>query len=395
MLSAAGHTAAQANQRARAGQYIAQPDGYRAFIPVSLPPVPPVQLRGDLQRLLSEADRALGRLDGSVQTLPNADLFVYMYVRKEAVLSSQIEGTQSSLQDLLAAEADVLGEGRPRDVAEVVNYVRAMNYGLERLARLPVSVRLIREIHAELLRGARGSHLTPGEVRRTQNWIGPAGCALGNATFVPPPPHAVASALGALEMFLHREDDLPLLVKIGLAHSQFETIHPFLDGNGRVGRLLITFLLCERGVLVKPVLYLSYFFKRHRQEYYERLQAVRESGDFEGWLGFFLRGLAEVSVEAADTARRILELREQHRRSITEQLGRAAGNGHRVLERLYAQPIMSVKDVQVLIGTTFAGANQIVRRLTDLGILREITGRARHRRFRYDAYVRLFEDEAG
>jgi Fic family protein len=196
-------------------------------------------------------------------------------------------------------------------------------------------------------------------------------------------------------MFLHREDDLPLLVKIGLAHSQFETIHPFLDGNGRVGRLLITFLLCERGVLVKPVLYLSYFFKRHRQEYYERLQAVRESGDFEGWLGFFLRGLAEVSVEAADTARRILELREQHRRSITEQLGRAAGNGHRVLERLCAQPIMSVKDVQVLIGTTFAGANQIVRRLTDLGILREITGRARHRRFRYDAYVRLFEDEAG
>jgi len=329
-----------------------------------------------------------------VQTLPNADLFVYMYVRKEAVLSSQIEGTQSSLQDLLAAEADILGAGRPRDVAEVVNYVRAMNYGLERLASLPVSVRLIREIHAELLRGARGSHLTPGELRRTQNWIGPAGCTLGNATFVPPPPHAVASALGALETFLHREDDLPLLVKIGLAHCQFETIHPFLDGNGRVGRLLVTFLLCERGVLVKPVLYLSHFFKRHRQEYYERLQAVRESGDFEGWLGFFLRGLAEVSVEAAGTARRILELREQHRRAITEQLGRAAGNGHRVLERLYEQPIVSVKDVQALLGTTFAGANQIVRRLGDLGVLSEVTGRSRHRRFRYDAYIALFEDEA-
>lgn len=373
---------------------MAQPQGYRAFIPAPLPPVPPVQLSGDLQRLLSEADRGLGRLDGSVQTLPNADLFVYMYVRKEAVLSSQIEGTQSSLQDLLAAEADVLGAGRPRDVAEVANYVRAMNGGLARLASLPVSVRLVREIHAELLRGVRGSHLTPGELRRTQNWIGPAGCTLGSAAFVPPPPEELASALGGLEAFLHRQDDLPLLVKIGLAHSQFETIHPFLDGNGRVGRLLITLLLCERGVLAKPVLYLSYFFKRHRQEYYERLQAVREAGDFEGWLGFFLRGLAEVSVEAADTARRILQLREHHRRVITEQLGRAAGNGHRVLERLYEQPIVSVKDVQALIGTTFAGANQIVRRLAALGILSEITGRSRHRRFRYDAYIRLFEDEA-
>jgi len=393
-LNAARQTPTQADRPTRAGRYLAQPEGYRAFIPAPLPPVPPVQLRGELPRLLSEADRNLGRLDGSVQTLPNADLFVYMYVRKEAVLSSQIEGTQSSLQDLLAAEADVLGAERPRDVAEVVNYVRAMNYGLARLASLPVSVRLIREIHAELLRGARGSHLTPGELRRTQNWIGPAGCTLGNATFVPPPPHEVASALGALETFLHREDDLPLLVKIGLAHSQFETIHPFLDGNGRVGRLLVTFLLCERGVLVKPVLYLSHFFKRHRQEYYERLQAVRESGDFEGWLGFFLRGLAEVSVEAAGTARRILELREQHRSAITEQLGRAAGNGHRVLERLYEQPIMSVKDVQALLGTTFAGANQIVRRLTDLGVLSEVTGRSRHRRFRYDAYVKLFEDDA-
>lgn len=393
-MNAARQTPTQADRPTRAGRYLAQPEGYRAFIPAPLPPVPPVQLRGELPRLLSEADRNLGRLDGSVQTLPNADLFVYMYVRKEAVLSSQIEGTQSSLQDLLAAEADVLGAERPRDVAEVVNYVRAMNYGLARLASLPVSVRLIREIHAELLRGARGSHLTPGELRRTQNWIGPAGCTLGNATFVPPPPHEVASALGALETFLHREDDLPLLVKIGLAHSQFETIHPFLDGNGRVGRLLVTFLLCERGVLVKPVLYLSHFFKRHRQEYYERLQAVRESGDLEGWLGFFLRGLAEVSVEAAGTARRILEFREQHRSAITEQLGRAAGNGHRVLERLYEQPIMSVKDVQALLGTTFAGANQIVRRLTDLGVLSEVTGRSRHRRFRYDAYVKLFEDDA-
>lgn len=386
--------AGQHDSRAgRAGRYVLQPAGYRAFLPAPLPPVPPVQMAGNLQRLLSEADRALGRLDGSVQTLPNPDLFVYMYVRKEAVLSSQIEGTQSSLQDLLAAEAHVLGDGRPRDVDEVVNYVRAMKHGLARLAELPVSVRLIREIHEELIRGVRGSRLTPGELRRSQNWIGSGGSTITDATFVPPPPGEVPAALGALETFLHRPDELPLLVNIGLAHAQFETIHPFLDGNGRVGRLLITFLLCERGVLRKPVLYLSHYFKRNRQEYYERLQAVRDAGHFEEWLAFFLRGVSEVSVEAAETARRILELREQHRRSITQHLGRAAGNGHRVLEQLYERPIVSVTDVRGLLGTTFAGANQIVQRLVDLAILAEITGQVRHRRFRYDAYVRLFDEQ--
>lgn len=384
----------KATQRSRrAGTYVAQPAGYRAFIPSGLPPSPPVEIGPEIQRWLSQADRALGRLDGSVQTLPNPDLFVYMYVRKEAVLSSQIEGTQSSLQDLLALEARVFREGTPADVSEVVNYVGAMNYGLRRLPELPLSVRLIREIHAELLRDARGSHLTPGELRRSQNWIGPAGCTLAEATFVPPPPDQVASALGALETFLHAHDDLPLLVKIGLAHAQFETIHPFLDGNGRVGRLLITFLLCERSVLAKPVLYLSHYFKQHRQEYYQRLQAVRDDGDFEGWIGFFLRGVSLVSLEAADTARRILALREEHRTVITDRMGRAAANGHRVLERLYAQPIVSVNGVQALLGTTFAGANQVVKRLADLGVLREMTGQARHRRFRYDAYVRLFEEE--
>jgi Fic family protein len=381
------------NTAFRSGAYQQQPEGYRAFIAAPLPPTPTVAITGELQRLLSEADRALGRLDGSVQTLPNPDLFVYMYVRKEAVLSSQIEGTQSSLQDLLEEEAQLADDQRPRDVAEVVNYVRAMNNGLRRLPDLPVSVRLIREIHADLLQGVRGAHLTPGELRRTQNWIGPAGCTLRDATFVPPPPAEVPNALGQLENFLHQQDEMPLLVKIGLAHYQFETIHPFLDGNGRAGRLLITFLLCENGVLQKPVLYLSHYFKRHRQEYYERLQAVRDTGDFEGWMSFFLRGVAEVSVEAAQTARRILELRETHRRIITDQLGRAAGNGHRVLERLFESPIVTVKDVQTLLGTTFAGANQIVRRLTDLGVLREVTGQARHRRFRYDAYIRLFESD--
>jgi Fic family protein len=379
------------NASLRSGTYRQQPGGFRAFIPNPLPPDQPPRLEGELQRLLSDADRALGRLDGSIQTLPHPDLFVYMYVRKEAVLSSQIEGTQSSLQDLLAEEADLADDARPRDVAEVVNYVRAMNYGLARLGELPVSARLIREIHAQLLQGVRGARLTPGELRRSQNWIGPPGSSIATATFVPPPPEEVPVALGQLETFLHQPDDLPLLVKIGLAHSQFETIHPFLDGNGRVGRLLITFFLCERGVLHKPVLYLSHFFKQHRQEYYERLQAVRDSGDFEGWLAFFLRGVAEVSAQAAQTARRILELRETHRRLITEELGRAAGNGHRVLERLFERPLLTVKDVQSLLGTTFAGANQIVARLEALGVLRETTGQARHRRFRYDHYIALFE----
>ena len=376
----------------RAGRYIAQPTGYRAFMPAPLPPAPPVRLEGELLHLLSVADRALGRLDGSVHTLPNPDLFVYMYVRKEAVLSSQIEGTQSSLQDLLSAEADVSGVDTPRDVDEVVNYVRAMNRGLARLLDLPVSVRLIREIHGELLQGVRGSRLTPGELRRSQNWIGPGGAALTSATFVPPPPEEVPAALGALETFLHTRDDIPLLIKFGLAHAQFETIHPFLDGNGRLGRLLITFLLCERGVLDKPVLYLSHYFKTHRQEYYDRLQAVRDHGDWEAWLAFFLKGIVEVSAQAAETARRVLALREEHRSLIAERLGRAAGNGHRVLQHLYMRPILSAKDVQDLLGTTFAGANQIVRRLAALGILVEITGHARNRRFRYEPYVRLFDD---
>lgn len=380
-------------QPGRAGHYVQQPSGYRAFLPTPLPPVPPVRLEGPLQTMLSKADRALGRLDGSVLTLPNPDLFVFMYVRKEAVLSSQIEGTQSSLQDLLAAEADLFDATRPQDVDEVVNYVRAMNYGLKRLAELPVSVRLIREIHSELLRGVRGGDKEPGELRHTQNWIGSLRSTPATASFVPPPPHEVSQALADLEAFLHRDDGLPELVRTALAHVQFETIHPFLDGNGRVGRLLITFLLTQSGVLHKPVLYLSHYFKRHRQAYYDHLQAVRDDGDWESWLGFFLRGVTEVAAEAAETARRILVLREAHRTAITDHLGRAAGNGHRVLETLYDRPIVSVHEIQSLIGTTYVAANSLVSRLVNLGILTEVTGYARNRRFRYEPYVRLFTDD--
>lgn len=377
----------------RAGRYIQQPSGYRAFIPAPLPPDPPVSLRDELQTLLSRADRALGRLDGSIHTLPHPDLFAAMYLRKEAVLSSQIEGTQSSLQDVVAAEAKVLDPERPRDVDEVFNYIAAMNYGLDRLSSLPVSVRLIREIHERLLQDVRGHHATPGELRASQNWIGPGGCTLNEATFVPPPPHEVPESLANLENFLHTDTDLPLLIKIGLAHAQFETIHPFLDGNGRVGRLLISFLLCEKQVLLKPVLYLSWYFKRHRQDYYDHLQTVRDKGDWESWLAFFLCGLEEVSQQATETARRLLSLREVHREQITQSLGRAAGNGHRVLERLYQRPIVSVNEVQALIGTTYPAANDLVGRLEANGILEEMTGQKRNRRFLYRDYLALFRDD--
>lgn len=269
-----------------------------------------------------------------------------------------------------------------------------MNHGLERLNELPVSVRLIREIHAELLRGVRGGRLQPGELRTSQNWLGPSGSTLATATFVPPPQHVVPEALGDLEKFLHADDDLPPLVKIALAHVQFETIHPFLDGNGRIGRLLITFLLTGAGILHKPVLYLSHYFKRHRQAYYDHLQAVRDRGAWEEWLAFFLRGVVEVAGEASETARRILQLREQHRATIAEGLGRAAGNGHKILESLFQRPILSVNDVRGVTGTTYPSANVLVSRLVEMGVLEEMTGYARNRRFRYAPYIALFV-EAG
>jgi Fic family protein len=377
----------------RSGRYVRQIAGYRAFIPSRLPPHPPIRLEGAIQDLLSKADVALGRLDGSIQTLPHPDLFLAMYIRKEAVLSSQIEGTQSSLQDVLSAEAKVLAPNTPDDIGEVFNYIDAMNHGLARLSELPVCVRLIRELHAKLLKDTRGSHLTPGELRTTQNWVGPQGCTLQSAAFVPPPPHEVPQLLSDLERFLHSDSKLPLLIRIGLAHAQFETIHPFLDGNGRIGRLLITFLLCEKGVLNKPVLYLSWFFKRHRDEYYNKLQTIRDRGDWEGWIEFFLRGVAQVSHQATDTARKLLKLRETHREKITQSLGRATGNGHRTLEYLFKHPIVQVADIQKLNSTTRTAAHSLVEKLVELEIVREVTNQKRNRRYRYDQYLSLFQNE--
>ena len=376
----------------RAGRYVRQPGGYRAFLPNPLPPKPPVRLEGRLQGLLSAADRALGRLDGAVQTLPDADLFMRMYVSKEAVLSSRIEGTQSSLNDVLAAEARRVAPNRSGDVREVNNYVEAMNYGIGRLPRFPLSIRLIREMHERLLRDARGGHAAPGSLRESQNWIG--GASSDDAIFVPPPHREAARALGDLETFLHRRDDVPTLVRIGLAHAQFETIHPFLDGNGRIGRLLIVFLLCEKKILTKPVLYLSNFFVQNRAEYYDRLQAVRDSGDWEGWLAFFLRGVESVGNEAAATVRRILELREAHRAAVTGRLGRAAANGHRALEGLYRRPYAKVSDVQEMAGLkSYAAANALAARLAAIGVLEELTGQKRNRLFAYRQYIRIFEDD--
>ncbi len=376
----------------RAGRYIHQLQGYSAFNPAPLPPDPPVRIDQDMQTLLSQADRALGRLDGSIQTLPDSNLFVFMYVRKEAVLSSQIEGTQSSLNDVLEAEAQVFNPDRPQDVAEVLSYVDAMNYGLRRLAELPVSVRLIREIHARLLKGVRGASCHPGELRTSQNWIGPAGCMLTEAAYVPPPPGEVADALSALEQFLHAEDPTPVLLKVGLAHAQFETIHPFLDGNGRIGRLLITFLLCEQGILQSPVLYLSHYFKQHREQYYSLLQSIRDTGDWETWLKFFLKGVAEVSQEATATARKIVDLRERHRTLIAERFGRVAANGLKVLEDLFSKPIINVKRITDLTGVSFPAANNLMGKFIDHGVLTEITGQTRNRLFRYGAYIDLFAD---
>lgn len=375
----------------RSGRVVRQPSGYEAFIPARLPPAnPKIRIDGEMQVLLSTADRFLGRLDGSIQTLPDPNLFVMMYVRKEAVLSSQIEGTQSSLRDLLEAEAKIHNPTRPDDAAEVINYVAATNHGLDRLEQVAVSVRLLNELHAILLRGVRGSEREVGQFRTSQNWIGPQGCTLRDAAFVPPPPHEMLAALSDLEKFVHSDTGLPLLIHIGVIHAQFETIHPFLDGNGRLGRLLITLLLCEKEVLLEPVLYLSHYLREYREDYYTHLQNVRFKGDWESWLKFFLRGVAEVSREATDLARNIVELRESDRDTVNSVFGRTAANAHRVLEALYSKPMINVASVKELTSLSYPAANQLVERFVKAGIVQEITGRTRNRVYAYARYIQLF-----
>ena len=374
----------------RAGRFAKQPQGHESFIPEPLPPQPPIEFSTEMLAMLSAADQALGRLDGVIQTIPNADLFVAMYVRREAVLSSQIEGTQSTLDDLLVADLEPSTPGLPDDVEEVLNYVRAMNYGLDRLSSLPLSTRLIREIHAELLRSGRGALRSPGEFRNDQNWIGPDGAPIERATFIPPPVGEMHKALGDFERFLHKETELPALIHVGLAHAQFETIHPFTDGNGRVGRLLITFLLAHRGALHRPLLYLSHYLRRNRAEYYDRLMAVRLRGDWEGWLRFFLIGVSETATEATATAQSILDLRERHR----ELVGQKAGvNGMRLHDLLFDRPLVNVNLVKDKLGVSFATANGLVKSFEEIGLLTEITGGRRGRVFSYDSYLALLRDD--
>jgi Fic family protein len=302
----------------RAGSYKTQKQGYKTFIPRPLPPKPPLELDNQTLKLLSMVDQALGRLDGVAEVLPNPDLFVMMYVKKEAVLSSQIEGTQASLLDVLEFEAKALDPQKPSDVKEVVNYIKAINYGLEQIKEgKNISISLIKKIHYYLLEGIRGGEREPGKIRNVQNWIGPPGSDISDALFIPPSEKDMKIALLDLEKFIKKEKDLPPLIKAGLVHSQFETIHPFLDGNGRIGRLLITLLLTESKHLSRPLLYLSYYFKQNRIEYYDKLQAVRDKGEWEVWLSFFLEGMYNASKEAIETSMRILDLRKEKQGIIT------------------------------------------------------------------------------
>jgi Fic family protein len=362
----------------------------RAFVPPPLPPVPAVKTEA-FQILLEQANQSLGRLDGLGALLPDLNLFIYTYVRKEAVLSAQIEGTQSSLSDLLLFENDEAPGVPIHDVQEVSNYVSALRYGLDRMrGGFPLSLRLIREIHEMLLLKGRGSEKQPGEFRRSQNWIG--GTRPGNALFVPPPPELVMECMGQLELFLHEErPDLPLLIRAALIHVQFESIHPFLDGNGRLGRLLITFLLCAGGALREPLLYLSLYLKTHRQSYYDLLTRVRETGDWESWLEFFLTGVKETSEQAVSSARRILALLEEDRRKI-ETLGRPAASALRVFQYAQTRPILSSVSAAKEIGISFPTVTAAVAHLQRLGLFQEITGKRRKRLFAYQPYLEILSE---
>lgn len=357
----------------------------RAHVPPPLPPQPPLEL-GGLMPLIEKANRALGRLDGVTSLLPSPPLFLLMYVRKEALLSSQIEGTQSSLSDLLLFENDEIPLVPLDDVQEVSNYVAAMNYGLKRLREgFPLSLRLVREIHDVLLRKGRGSSKQPGEFRRTQNWIG--GTRPGNALFVPPPPNELAACLDNFEKFLH-DDETPTLIRAALAHVQFESIHPFLDGNGRLGRLLITFMLCADGALKDPMLYLSLYFKQRRKQYYDLLQAVRDRGAWEAWVEFFLSGVVETAHEAVETARQLLTLFEQDRARI-RSLGRPAASMLRVHDLLQRQPIIGIVPASKQLKVTHPTVMKALANLQGLKIVHEITGRKRGRLFAYSRYMRI------
>jgi hypothetical protein len=363
----------------------------RAFVPFPLPPVPPIDLSAGHQCLLERATLALGRLDSVSTLLPDPQLFLYAYIRREAVLSSQIEGTQSSLSDLLLFELEEAPGTPIADVVEVSNYIRALENGMARLREgFPLCNRLLREMHAHLMSRGRGSDKEPGEFRRSQNWIG--GTRPGNARFVPPPPHEVDACMAALETFLHEDTSgMPVLLKAALAHVQFETIHPFLDGNGRLGRLLIVLILHHGGLLAQPLLYLSLYLKQHRPVYYDLLDGVRSEGDWEAWVEFFLEGVEATALGAVDTARRLVALFEEDTRRI-QRSGRSAANALRVLTALRQRPILSLSQLCQISAMTFPTANKSMGQLVAAGIARELTGQRRNRIFSYDAYLSILTE---
>lgn len=374
----------------RAGRYVRQVSGYAAFVPNNLPPDPPLAFDAELIALLSKADRALGRLDGITQTLPNPDLFVSLYVKKEALLSSQIEGTQASLIEVLEAE-----ERQTEDARAVTNYVNAMNYGLKRLHEdgFPLSLRLLREIHEKLLASGRGSEKNPGEFRKSQNWIGGHGSTLATAVFVPPAFEDMTDALDALERYFHEADEMPPLVKIALIHAQFETIHPFMDGNGRIGRLLITFYLYQQGILSRPLLYLSYYFKRNRTVYYEKLMGVRNEGEWEEWVKFFLEGIIQISEESAHSAQSIDALRERCAREVNSLDAQVALNARKLLDQLFVTPQVTRLSVADMLGVTAPTAGSLIQRFcTELGILVDADpGRTRNKHYVFKEYLDILE----
>lgn len=373
----------------RAGKYVHQLTGYDAFIPTDLPPDPPVNMDAEMIRLLSLADRKLGRLDGVAQILPNPDLFVGMYVQKEAVLSSQIEGTQASFVDVLQVDADTAA--KRQDVEEVVNYVKAMKYGMNRLETLPLSLRLLREIHGILLSGVRGSQRNPGDFRTSQNRIGSSGCSLATASFVPPPVAEMTSALGHLENYMYSESDIPHLIRIALIHAQFETIHPFLDGNGRMGRLLIAFWLYQQQILKYPLLYISYYFKKNRTEYYDRLMNIRTKGDWEGWVKFFLEGVAQVADEATQSASEIMKLKEMIMEKIQKETSGKA-NSVLLLDLLFRMPIITINVVKDELKVSYPTAKALTEHFREAKIIRCIDDSIlRNKMYIFTEYVAILE----
>jgi Fic family protein len=374
------------------GQVRKTPQGYWAFSPNPLPPE--LEPTWDLARRISLADRALSELAGIARTLPNPHLLIGPFVRREAVLSSRIEGTQASLSDLFVFEASGVANPRTPDVKEVANYVDALEHGLKRLAELPISLRLIREMHARLMSGifgVRGEHLTPGEFRRSQNWIGPPGCALADATYVPPPEAEMKVALSELEKYLHTTSPLPPLVRMALVHYQFEAIHPFLDGNGRIGRLLITLLLCAEGLLPQPLLYLSAFFERHRPDYYRLLLAVSQEGRWVDWVSFFLDGVAQQSQDAIKRSSRLLDLWQTYRERLQSE--RSSPLALRMVDVLFSYPVVTLAGTTRLLGVTPRAAQNNIDKLIAEGILRETTGRQRNRVYASRRIIEILEVE--